>query len=526
MGQVFWKFLLAFWGALILAGTLVWAVNKVSHTTEDEPKNIWIGPQLRLVLGSAQLMMDSGGIKLLGDVLQRFEEDPMSREKIFLLNTKGEDYLQRDVPDNWPELLKEQAEYKVQDKTGQSWFLLAVPRHEFLLDWLRSGRGVMATQSLPAQRMDGQNAQPAGQSASFPARHYGPPPGEAARRLADQPFVDSGSEAAASGVAGFTEDGPPPQMHGMAVRATLAMPPVWFHPAFLLAAILLASLAVSFWLAWYFASPVRQLKQALLSLASDHWLTQLGPKVTGRRDEFGAVARSFNQMAKSVEQAISGQRRLLHDVSHEFRSPLARLQILVGLARQTPSESVMVLDKVEAETQKLNALVEEILTLSRLESGAAAVKSQPVDLLELLESVAEDGRMEALSQQKQLVVKATTAVQVQADPDLLYRALENLIRNAIKFTAAQSVVTVELQRQEQQILVRISDQGPGVAPDDLAKLFTPFFRAQSNKEGVGLGLSIAKRAVESCGGSLTLQNNYAASGRVCGFEAVISLPLK
>lgn len=500
MGQVFWKFLVAFWGALILAGTLVWAVNEVSRAAEDEPRPVWIGPQLRLVLGSAQLMIDSGGIQLLGDVLQRWDDDPMSRDKILLLNDKGEDYLQRDVPPNWAALLKEQPEYKVQDNAGRSWSLLAVPRHEFLLEWLRSGRGVMTASSVPAQRLDIHSAQP--------ARPFGPAPAGARPDLAST---------------GVSDQGPPP---GMPVKPTLAMPPVWFHPAFLLAAILLTSLSVSLWLAWYFASPVRQLKRALQSLASDQWLTQLGPKVTGRRDEFGAVARSFNDMAKSVEQAISGQRRLLHDVSHEFRSPLARLQILVGLARQTPSESAMVLDKVEAETQKLNALVEEILTYSRLEIGAAAVKLQPVDLLELLESVAEDGRLEALSQQKQLRVKADTTVWVQADPDLLYRALENLIRNAIKFTPALTQVTIELQQHEQQVQICISDQGPGVAHDDLAKLFTPFFRAQSKKDGVGLGLSIAKRAVESCDGELKLHNLYAASGIVCGFQAVISLPLQ
>ncbi|MBU0912608.1 MAG: HAMP domain-containing histidine kinase [Gammaproteobacteria bacterium] len=501
MGQVFWKFLLAFWGALILAGTLVWAVNEVSRSTEDEPKPVWIGPQLRLVLGSAQLMMDSGGIKLLGDVLQRWEEDPMSRDKILLLNDKGEDYLQRDVPADWAALIKEQPEYKVQDNAGHSWFLLAVPRHEFLLDWLRSGRGLSATRSQPTLRL---------------GEPHGPPPD--GQRFEDPRFEHHSAKS--------DDQSPPAERHGIAVRGAMPMPPVWFHPAFLLAAILATSFSVSLWLAWYFASPVRQLKRALQSLASDHWLTQLGPKVTGRRDEFGAVARSFNEMAKSVEQAISGQRRLLHDVSHEFRSPLARLQILVGLARQTPSESAMVLDKVEAETQKLNALVEEILTYSRLESGAAAVKLQPVDLLELLESVAEDGRLEALSQHKQLLVKADTTVQVQADPDLLYRALENLIRNAIKFTPSDTVVSVELQQQALQVQICISDQGPGVAHDDLAKLFTPFFRGQSKQDGVGLGLSIAKRAVESCGGKLTLQNCYAASGIVSGFQAVTTLPLE
>ncbi len=507
MGQVFWKFLLAFWGALILAGTLVWAVNQVSRSADDEPKAVWIGPQLRLVLGSAQLMVDSGGISLLGDVLQRWEEDPMSRDKILLLTDKGEDYLQRDVPQNWAELLQEQPEYKVQDKAGRSWFLLAVPRHEFLLDWLRSGKGIMAGQPQPAEHLAGPK--------NAAVRHpQGPPPAESVGFVEPRP-----------GDTDFMDQAPPPQRKGMATRA-MPMPPIWFHPAFLLAAILLTSLSVSLWLAWYFASPVKQLKRALQSLASDHWLTQLGPKVTGRRDEFGAVARSFNEMAKSVEQAISGQRRLLHDVSHEFRSPLARLQILVGLARQTPAESAMVLDKVEAETQKLNALVEEILTYSRLESGAAAVKLQQVDLLELLESVAEDGRLEALSQHKQLLVKADTKVQVQADPDLLYRALENLIRNAIKFTQSDSLVTVQLKQQHGQVQILVSDQGPGVAPDELAKLADPFFRGQSTQEGVGLGLSIAKRAVASCGGELKLHNLYAASGEVCGFQAVISLPLE
>jgi len=467
MGQLFWKFLLAFWLALAFAFGLIWAVVQLSSNGSDE--RLMFGPQARLIQQSAQTIINAGGIELLSQVVAQWDLDPMARERILILDAMGQDLLQRTVPADWRQLLAQrpnQTDFALH-AAGRDWQLLAVANPQF---WPGRWRGFSQPElsdTLPGQSS---KAAPAGLRR---------PPG----------------------------------------------PPFWFHPSFILFSIVLTSMASSLVLAWYFAAPVRQLRQALSALPKEQWRTQLSGRITNRKDEFGELARSFNLMAQSVYLAILSQRRLLHDVSHELRSPLARLQILIGLARQTPAEQEQALARVETEAARLDQLVGEILTFSRLESGEVNFVLQDVDLTELLESICEDGQLEAAAQHKQVQLAELPDIQVRADAELLYRALENVIRNAIKYTAEDSLVLVRAQVHPDKVEVLVDDDGLGLPTDQLPLIFNPFFRSHSSGDGVGLGLSIAQRAIKACGGRISAENRVDAAGQRCGLRIRILLPL-
>jgi len=471
MGQLFWKFLLAFWSALAFAFGLIWAV--VQLTTDNSNDRLMFGPQARLIQQSAQTMVDAGGIELLSKVVAQWDLEPIARERILILDAVGQDLLQRPVPEDWRQQLAQrpnQADFALHSADGRHWQLLAVANPRF---W--PGRW----------------------------RSFGEPgPQLGQRRL--------------------SERGPADELGGMRQPPT---PPFWFHPSFILFCIVLTSMASSLVLAWYFASPVRQLRQALGALPKEQWRTQLSGKITSRKDEFGELARSFNLMAQSVYLAILSQRRLLHDVSHELRSPLARLQILIGLARQTPAEQELALAKVESEAARLDQLVGEILTFSRLESGEVQFQLQEVELTELLESICDDGQLEAAAQHKHLQLAELPKILVSADAELLYRALENVIRNAIKYTAEDSLVLVRAELIDDRVRVLVDDDGCGLPDEQLPLIFNPFFRSHSTGDGVGLGLSIAQRAIIACGGSISAENRLHANGERCGLRISIELPL-
>lgn len=320
--------------------------------------------------------------------------------------------------------------------------------------------------------------------------------------------------------------GPPPPLaqHNEHRPAHIPEPPFWRKPYFHLTLLLAASILFSYLLARYIASPVRQLSQALSQLANQQWQTQLGPDLTRRRDEFGSLSRNFNLMATQAAEAIASQRRLLHDVSHELRSPLARMQILTGLVAQSPAEAADLLTKIEQEVAKLDGLVAEILTFSRLESGTVRAQNIAVDLGELVQSIADDAQLEANCGNKFLQLKLDAVPPVNADPALLYSAIENVVRNAVKFTPTGTVVGIMLTQDHNRAYLSVTDQGPGVDDAHVSQLFTPFFRAQSSHSGIGLGLSIAKRAIEACHGEISAAN-ILKQNKVAGFEVRISLPL-
>ncbi len=278
----------------------------------------------------------------------------------------------------------------------------------------------------------------------------------------------------------------------------------------------LVAAAISAVLAWSLSRPLRLLSQAFAAAAAGRLELRVAPRLGRQRDEFAQLARDYDRMAQQLQALLGAQRRLLHDVSHELRSPLARLQTAVGLLQQSPDHAAMALRRIEREVQRLDQLVGEVLTLARLEAGAPLGERHEIDVVALLASVAEDARFEARSRGRELRFASThPAVMLSAHGELLLRAFENVIRNAVKYTAEGSTVEVvcrvDTGQQEQplplaqlQLQVDVSDRGPGLPPEALQRIFEPFVRVAGGvpAEGYGLGLAITHRAVQAHGGAV------------------------
>jgi two-component system OmpR family sensor kinase len=243
-----------------------------------------------------------------------------------------------------------------------------------------------------------------------------------------------------------------------------------------------------------------------------------------RRDEIADLGNDFDRMAEQLQRLMAAQRRLLHDVSHELRSPLARLQAAIGLLRQDPDQLDRSLVRIEREAVRLNELVDELLTLARLDSGAIGERPETLDLSELVADIAEDAKFEAETSGRSLEVSAPDCAMVVGRSQLLHRALENVVRNAIQYTPPGTAVRIELKSDpvSSRAVLTIDDRGPGIPEEDLANIFRPFFRASSapDGKGFGLGLAIARRAIEVHQGKIEMRN--VAGG---GLRVTIELPL-
>ncbi len=289
-------------------------------------------------------------------------------------------------------------------------------------------------------------------------------------------------------------------------------------PAVLIAFGILGSLAGSALLAWYLAKPIRNLRWALAGISAGKLDTRVGPRMGRRRDEIADLGRDFDHMAQQLQNLVGAQRRLLHDVSHELRSPLARLQAAVGLARQQPDKLEDWLTRIEREGARLDTLVGELLTLSRLEAGIGAQANDYVDLHGLVSEVSDDAQFEAAASGRRVAFTGSGELIVRARTELLRRAVENVIRNAVQHAPAGTAVDVELDQPAQSRCARlvVSDRGPGIPDSDLAAVFEPFFRGAGadSRSGYGLGLAIARRAVEAHGGSIRAVNREGGGLRV------------
>jgi two-component system sensor histidine kinase CpxA len=290
----------------------------------------------------------------------------------------------------------------------------------------------------------------------------------------------------------------------------------------------LSSGIVCYFLAWYMTKPVARLRAATQQLAAGDLSARAGNPGSRRRDEVAGLIRDFDTMAGRMETLVNAQSRLLNDISHELRSPLARLNVALGLARQRSGpESTAMLERIELEASRLNELIGRLLTLARLEDGEQRVPATPVRLDEVVLSVAEDAEFEAQARHCHVHSSIPDGDwSVRGEASLLHSAVENVVRNAIRYTREGSTVEVALERTENAngAVVKVRDCGCGVPADALEKLFQPFYRIDDDRGrltgGVGLGLAITERAVRFHGGSVSASNR--AEG---GLVIEIRLPL-
>jgi two-component system, OmpR family, sensor kinase len=282
-----------------------------------------------------------------------------------------------------------------------------------------------------------------------------------------------------------------------------------------------ASLAVSALLAWYLAHPIRNLRWAFHSAAQGRLDTRVRPLMKGRRDEIADLGQDFDQMAEQLQNLVAAQRRLLHDVSHELRSPLARLQAAIGLVRQSPAKLEASLDRIEREVTRVDELVGEVLTLARLESGATGAAAEDLDFAEMVGDVAEDARFEAEAANRRLSLRSVDRSRVRGRAELLHRAVENVVRNAVKYTAEGTTVEIDLSMKHDKALLVVTDEGPGIPAGEIARVFEPFYRISNDTaKGFGLGLAIAQRAIVAHGGSIRAANREGG-----GLRVEIEIPL-
>jgi len=496
MGRLFWKFFLCILLAQVTAtiGTLatVWwrdqARNRSGEATLD------VGPPGMVMLDAARATLRHAGVDGLRDLAQNSR-----RMRLYVLDDKGHELLGRMVPARLREDVTRnlgddnpaRAVARLTGPDGRTYIAFAsrIPRSApdaILQDAARieAGGGAIGT-AAPIGGIGGGGQNPRMGPGPGPGFGPGPMPG---------------------GMGGF---GFPPHVGR------------WFG----VAAATLASLLFAALLAWYFSRPIRALRNAFESAAAG----DLAPKFATARfpaggDELAELGQDFDRMSARLRALMEGQRRLLHDVSHELRSPLARLQAAIGLAHQQPDKIQPSLERIERESVRMDRLVGELLTLSRLEASTTLPAREPVDLAEMIDQIADDARFEAGARiEVHAPAPAAAPTTVRGAPDLLWSAVENIVRNAVKHGGADGDVEVELRSAGGEVHIDVLDRGPGIAPEHLGEIFEPFFRSnptRNNVDGHGLGLAIAKRVVETHGGRITAANRIGG-----GLRVTITLPL-
>ncbi len=523
MGRLFWKFflciLLAQFAATVGIGGAIWLKNR--NQQSSPLMNLDMSPPAEMAINAAAATLEFGGVK----ALQRMLEN-MDRHRVYAVDEQEHELLGRIVnPNTLQETrvrLKEDGKRRVVRQVmgddGKR-YMLFLPSGERLRGMDSDNRPLLANLGGGAQMamkaasvLQGDASDRRERRERFEERGNGQTPGGGAGGAA--------RTGVPPGVQGYGGPGPGP---GPGMQGDMGGERPWgprfqpLGPWVPIAAATLASLLFSVLLAWYFSRPIRALRQAFDAAANGDLAPRFATENGGKSgNELNDLGRDFDRMTARLRSLIDGQTRLLHDVSHELRSPLARLQAAIGLAHQQPEKWSASMERIERESVRMDKLVGELLTLARLEAGAIKASQEEISMADLLDQIADDATYEAASQQRTVVQDGDADVQVIGQPDLLGRAIENVVRNAIKHSPDGGEVQLQTRvlPETRQLSIRVLDHGPGVSPADLDTIFQPFFRsANANAEGHGLGLAIAQHVIEAHGGSIKASNR--AGGGLC-----------
>ena len=280
---------------------------------------------------------------------------------------------------------------------------------------------------------------------------------------------------------------------------------------------------VCYLLTRYLTAPILRLREASQQLAAGNLSTRADARMSLRRDELGLLVKDFNTMAARLEGLVDGQRQLIYDISHELRSPLTRLNVALDLGRERKG-SDQAFDQMQQDLERMDQMIDRLLTLARLDAAGASVPLKSLNLTDLVADIVHSAGFELGDRPDNITMNSSDAFFVRGNAELLQSAIENVIRNAIRYNNSEEPVQVVLERVESSAKITVRDHGLGVPSEDLRRIFEPFYRVATDRDrqtgGTGLGLAIAERAIRMHGGEV-----YALNATPQGLEVHIVLPL-
>jgi two-component system, OmpR family, sensor kinase len=292
---------------------------------------------------------------------------------------------------------------------------------------------------------------------------------------------------------------------------------------------LIVSALTSWWLAQHLSAPIRRIQEGARALASESLDLRgsAGLRVSagleGRKDELAVLARDFDTMADQLRANRSAITQLLRDISHELRSPLARMRVALGLARQPPADIARQLDRLEREIERLDSLISQVLKLARLHGTDAPFARETFELDEVIEEVVRDANFEGAVKNCRVRLEGAAKAALNGNRELLRSAIENVLRNAVRYSPPDANVDVSIARSDSGVLILIRDRGPGVPESELERIFEPFYRVAESRDrdtgGEGIGLAITAQVMKAHGGSAKAANTPGG-----GFEVRLNLP--